>query len=96
MAQVYGDFELIDETNGDVFAFQRKLDFRSVIIILNFTTKNIDFTIPSGITGGIDNSDKYNLLISNYQVKDTESQILIGGTVRLNGYEGRIYDSQSV
>ncbi|KAL5504797.1 hypothetical protein ACEPAH_7460 [Sanghuangporus vaninii] len=86
---VYGDFELIDEPNESVFAFKRTLDSQIAIAVLNFTTKDVEFAIPK--VADRSSTEQLRLLVSNNKPELSESEILTGNTLRLSGYEGRIY-----
>ena len=91
VVKVHGDFELLDEPNEDVFAFKRTLDSSLAVIVLNFTVKDVEFEIPKGADRS--NTDRLRLLVSNSQTSAMESEISPGHTLRLSGYEARIYMS---
>ena len=56
---VYGKYELLDGTNPDVYAFTRALDNEKLLIVCNFTSKELDYPIPEMYKDG-------SCLISNY------------------------------
>ncbi|MEQ1675706.1 MAG: alpha-glucosidase [Chitinophagaceae bacterium] len=74
---VYGNYQVLDENNPDVFAFTREKNGKKLLILLNFKGKISKATI------GIDIS-KAKLLLGNY--KDASAD----GTLR--PYESAIYE----
>ena len=60
---VYGAYQLLDENNKQVYAYTRTLNNKKVIVIMNFSDKDVLFTIPTsaGKPGEvlIDNLNKY-------------------------------------
>ena len=56
---VYGKYELLDGTNPDVYAYTRALDNEKLLIVCNFTSKELDYPIPELYKDG-------SCLISNY------------------------------
>ena len=56
---VYGKYELLDGTNPDVYAYTRALDNKKLLIVCNFTSKELDYPIPEMYKDG-------SCLISNY------------------------------
>ncbi|MDQ3682550.1 MAG: alpha-amylase family glycosyl hydrolase, partial [Bacteroidota bacterium] len=46
---VYGNYELIDKKNDNVYAYTRTLSDKKILIILNFSKTNTTFTIPNNI-----------------------------------------------
>ena len=95
--QVYGDFQLIDEQNEDIFAFKRSLDKRCAVIVLNFTDRNVTFTFPQEEIDRIskDGVEEMALLLSN--CTPTDGITVLNAiekrpiSLELSGYEGRIY-----
>jgi oligo-1,6-glucosidase len=65
---VYGTFELVDENNKDVFAYTRNTNNQNILVLLNFSNKQVKFAFPS-------NYKASNILINNYSNK-FESNIL--------------------
>lgn len=43
---VYGDFKLIDRNNEDLFIYERELGNRKLLVLLNFSEKEIQYNIP--------------------------------------------------
>lgn len=59
---VYGDFEMVDADNEDVFAYVRSFNGNSVMIVCNFRESPVDWSVPSGL-----NSPKEEtLLVTTY------------------------------
>jgi oligo-1,6-glucosidase len=76
---VYGEYELLDENNSQVYAYTRTLNGKKVLVVLNFSAKNVVFNLPAatGKTGEV--------LINNlahYQIKD--------GSINLKPYQALI------
>lgn len=46
---VYGDFKIIDIENEDLFIYERIFNNESTLVILNFTTKTIQYNIDTSI-----------------------------------------------
>ncbi|THH10431.1 hypothetical protein EW145_g1337 [Phellinidium pouzarii] len=91
---VYGDFSLIDDQNEEVFAFKRSLEDRSALVILNFTDRDVEFKLPLAGNGLESPSGQvYILLLSNYVGMHAGTEAEWGSSLRLRGYEGRIYVS---
>lgn len=65
---VYGDYQLLEPNDNQVYAYIRHLDNQKLIVINNFSDK----TLSRPVSSWIDN-DKFSLLIDNYQddLKDT-------------------------
>lgn len=55
-------FDLIDRENKNIFAYERKIEEKSLIVVANFYEKEIDFTLPNEFDIG-----KYSLILSNYE-----------------------------
>lgn len=49
---VYGSFEYVDFDNADVFAYVKEHEGEKVLVVLNYTGKNVNFAIPESITTG--------------------------------------------
>ena len=56
---IYGAFELVDENNEQIFAYNRKLDDKQLLIILNFSDK-------SALLNTSIETNQENILITNY------------------------------
>ena len=46
---VYGDFEMVDAENNDVFAYTRSFNGETVLIVCNFRESPVDWTLPAGL-----------------------------------------------
>jgi glycosidase len=65
---IYGDFEMVDEKNNDVFAYTRSFGKEKALVVANFRKEHINWEIPTGLDVGVGQ-----LLTSNYEtlnVKD--------------------------
>ncbi|MCC3145603.1 alpha-glucosidase [Halanaerobium sp. Z-7514] len=75
---VYGKYEDLLEENKDIHIYKRKCEDKTILIILNFTRKNINL---EKITGDLILLDNYEFLLSDNKDKRTlfafESMILI-------------------
>jgi oligo-1,6-glucosidase len=74
---VYGKYTLLDKDNPDVYAYTRELEGKTVLILLNFSSKNA--TANTGL-----GNKKGKLLIDNYDKPST--------TGELRPYEAVIYE----
>ncbi|SDK61355.1 oligo-1,6-glucosidase [Catalinimonas alkaloidigena] len=59
---VYGEYEIIDEENEQVYAYLRKDAQECLLIMLNFTPKELRFSLPESVQ-----FTKSETLITNYQ-----------------------------
>jgi oligo-1,6-glucosidase len=62
---VYGAYTLLDENNKQVYAYTRTLDDKKVLVVMNFSDKDVQFAIPPA-TGSvaevlINNLDDYKI-----------------------------------
>lgn len=80
-AFVYGDYELLLPEHPDVFAYTRKLEGETLLVLCNFYGADVAFELPEALSGDM------SLLIANYADEPRR------GTLR--PYEARIYRSQS-
>lgn len=78
---VYGDVKLLCEEDESIFAYTRSYNGERLLVILNFFGKEVEFHYAEDIC-----SKKIELLISNYEVKESFS-----GCIRLRPYEARVY-----
>ncbi|KAF2166557.1 glycoside hydrolase family 13 protein [Zasmidium cellare ATCC 36951] len=46
---VYGDFELVDRKNEDVFAYTRRAEDDCALVVCNFRERTIDWSVPTGV-----------------------------------------------
>ncbi len=79
---VYGTYDLILESDQEIYAFTRTLENNRLLIILNFTRNQPAFELPNSISF----SNKQ-LLISNYAVDEVEDV----RSLTLRPYEARVY-----
>ncbi len=54
---VYGSYSLLDKDNPSVFAYQRELNGKKIVVMLNFTDKNAHFNFKLG---------RHKILLHNY------------------------------
>jgi glycosidase len=66
---IYGDFELIDEGNNDVFAYTRSFEKEKVLVVANFRKEHISWEVPSSLT-----LEAGKVFISNYDGIDVEDR----------------------
>lgn len=59
---VYGAYRLLDADNPDVYAYWRILDEQQLLVVCNFTEKEITYELPE-----LEMAEKGEVLISNYQ-----------------------------
>jgi oligo-1,6-glucosidase len=78
---VYGDYTLILEDNLDIYAYIRKLNEETLLVICNFSENISEFNLPNNIEYA-----QKELLISNYIV---ESNVI--EEIELKPYETRTY-----
>lgn len=82
---MYGEFQLLDEANEEVFAFKRVLDNHIAYIALNFTAENAELKIAQEDAELLKSAS----VISNYA--GTSPSFIVDGALRLKGYEGQLY-----
>ena len=85
LALIYGDYTDLDPANPQVFAYTRTLSTpgkpdQRFLIVLNFSPKPTDYTLPSGITPG-------KLLLANIPAAPTSP----GPTLKLGPWDARVY-----
>jgi oligo-1,6-glucosidase len=78
-ALVYGDYQDLDPGQMQVFAFTRTLGAEHFLTVLNFTGKDVSYTLPGGIRAG-------RLEISNLPTAEANT-----ATLKLRPWEARIY-----
>ncbi len=78
-ALVYGDYKDLDPQNADVFAYTRVMGTKRYLVVMNFSTKPIAYTVPDGIKAG-------HLAISNINATEENTS-----TLNLKGWEARVY-----
>ncbi|KAF8882742.1 glycoside hydrolase family 13 protein [Gymnopilus junonius] len=82
---IYGEFTDISEGHPSVFAYARTLNKLKALILLNFTSHEVEFDLPR------DANEELILVLGNYEkegVLTAESKVTL-----LRGYEGRLYFS---
>jgi oligo-1,6-glucosidase len=78
---VHGEYTLILKDNKDIYAYTRKLEDETLLVICNFHENSAEFSLPSNI--------RYNhseLLISNYNI-----ELGLIDKIKLKPYEARVY-----
>ena len=78
-AFVYGDYQDLDPANPKIFAYTRAIGADKYLVVLNFSTDAVAYTLPGAIKAG-------DLIFSNLG-KTTEQ----GETLHLRAWEARIY-----
>ncbi|WP_408007630.1 glycoside hydrolase family 13 protein [Pseudalkalibacillus sp. A8] len=78
---VYGNFELIEADHEEIFAYVRRLDGESLLVVANFNEGTPKFTLPAGFSA-IDAE----LVISNYDDSAESPDAL-----KLRPYEAVVY-----
>ena len=58
---VYGDYELVDGNNSNVYAYTRTLDDQAMLVVLNFSEKSTTVDIPGNLKPGEALINNYNL-----------------------------------
>lgn len=78
---VYGDYEVIDEANQEVYAYKRSIEGKTILVVLNFTSENQAFEVPYEVTG-------LRYLKGNYEAKIQGER---GCALQLKPWESRVY-----
>ena len=79
---VYGDYQVIDEPNQQIYAYTRSIAGKTILVVLNFTDENQSFEVPFAVAD-------LQYLKGNYSentTKETEN------TLHLKSWEARIYN----
>ena len=79
---VYGNYDLIHEEHPELYAYTRTLGVEKLVVICNFYDGTPTFELPETIM-----FNKQELVISNYEVDETESM----NKIELKPYEARVY-----
>ena len=82
LIMVYGSYELLLDADTQIYAFLRKLQAETWLVILNFSPAEAVFALPSHVA-----VTKRELIIANYPV-DLEQDISL---LTLRPYEARVY-----
>ena len=72
---VFGEFEILDEPNQNVFTYSKKGQNTSLLVVLNFSDKVQKFEKPDTLKG-----DNWKLLVGNVE----------GPSEELQAFEGRV------
>ncbi|WP_304438587.1 alpha-glucosidase [Caloranaerobacter sp. TR13] len=80
---LYGDFRLIFEDDPNIFAYFRELNKKKVLVITNFSDKDIEINLSREIR----KIDNFKLLISNYEVNEANIE-----SIKLKPFEARVYE----
>ena len=78
---VYGDVNLLLRDDENIFAYTRSYADDTLLVILNFFDKQVEFNVPENIK-----YKKNELLISNYEVQNNNFN-----NIKLRPYEARVY-----
>ncbi len=78
-AFVYGDYKDLDPEHPHIFAYTRTLDGESYLVVHNFSSGEITYTLPGGISAA-------KLQMDNYAGDEAQTP-----TLHLKGWECRIY-----
>ncbi len=78
-ALVYGDYKDLDPQNPKIFAYTRTLGSEKYLIVLNFSSDAVSYSLPLGMKAG-------HLQISNLGTAEENAK-----TLHLKGWEARIY-----
>lgn len=73
------DFNLIDKENEKIFAYERRLEDKSLLVIANFYGKDIEYDVDGKINHDL---DEYDVYLSNYK-----DMVLENGVYKLRPYE---------
>ncbi len=69
---IYGDYELLQPEHTEIYAYTRKTDKESMLVLLNFTEKNSEIELP-------DTMRLHEILIDNLDgVKNIKNKITLG------------------
>jgi oligo-1,6-glucosidase len=78
---VYGSFDYIDFENEDVFAYVKEHEGEKVLVVLNYTGKDVAFALPESIS-----TDSAKLLLGSLGKGAIEN-----GKVALEAWEGMLF-----
>lgn len=73
------DFNLIDKENEKIFAYERRHEDKSLLVIANFYGKDIEYDVDGKINYDL---DEYDVYLSNYK-----DMVLENGVFKLRPYE---------
>jgi len=81
-ALIYGDYKDLDAQNANVFAYTRTLGSEECLVVLNFSSSPVQYTLPGGLTAG-------QLVISNLGLSEEHT-----ASLHLKPWEARVYRLQ--
>ena len=77
---VYGAYTLLDENNKQVYAYTRVFNDKKVLVVMNFSDKDVMFDVPSTIGKPVDvlinNSDHYKIEKGKLSLKPYQAIII--------------------
>ncbi len=76
---IYGDYELLQPEHPEIYAYTRKTDKESVLVLLNFTEKDSEIELP-------DTMRLHEILIDNLDGAKNEKN-----RIRLGPYQAIVY-----
>lgn len=76
---VYGDYQLLLPDDEQVYAYTRTLGDQKMLVLLNFSTKNADISLPASMAVG-------NVMINNYPSVNRQNS-----SISLDPYQAVIY-----
>lgn len=78
---VYGSFDHLDFASEDVFAYVKEHDGQKVLVVLNYSGKTVEFSIPESVK-----TDKAKLLLGTLGKGE-----IADGKVTLEAWEGNLF-----
>lgn len=69
---VYGDFELLDENNPDLFIYRRFMNDQEIIVIGNFSSQQLSYELPIKYQDG-----SYQILISHEEFSIKQNRLIV-------------------
>lgn len=79
---VYGDVKLIYPDDENIFAYERNLNGKNILVVLNFYENNVIFKIPDLLK-----QKKLKIMLTNYNDKLVEND-----NIKLRPYEAIVYE----
>lgn len=76
---VYGDFMTLDDKSDAIFAYKRASKEEAFVVVLNFSGKSVDWTIPK-------DTNIQNWVAGNYAASAPDKAV--DGTIQLRPWEG--------
>jgi len=78
-ALVYGDYKDLDPQHAHIFAYLRTLDKEQYLVVHNFSSEPVEYTLPGGLKAG-------KMVMDNYPGSEDGTP-----TLHLKAWESRIY-----